>query len=129
MGGFILGGEGFVSWVKEAFFSPEQNDKEKPKLRRLKPGIEISDIILVAAESFGVEPEQLLTKGKKKNLARDVAIYISRNFTGRSGKDLGEHFGNVSGAAITMRHKAMADQIKKNKKLNSRINRLEKTNI
>ncbi|MBI9086025.1 MAG: hypothetical protein JEZ11_20670 [Desulfobacterales bacterium] len=61
--------------------------------------------------------------------ARYVAIYLSRNFTGRSGKDLGEYLDNVSGAAITMRHKAMADQIKKNKKLNSRINRLEKQKI
>ena len=69
---------------------------------------------------------QVLTKGKKKNLARDVAIYLSRNLTSLSGNDLGQHFGNISGAAITMRHKAVAEQIKKDKKLGRRIKRLEK---
>ncbi|MBI9087452.1 MAG: hypothetical protein JEZ11_27935 [Desulfobacterales bacterium] len=125
-GGFILGGENFVARVKEQFLSPEPNDKEKPQLKALKPGVEVIDIVSAVGESFGIESDQILTKGKKKNVARDVAIYLSRNLTGISGKDLGEHFGNVSGAAIAMRHKAVADQIKKDKKLNRLLNRLEK---
>lgn len=39
-------------------------------------------------------------KGKKRNFPRDVAIYLSRKLSHRSGKDLGQYFGNISGAAI-----------------------------
>ena len=39
---------------------------------------------------------------------------------------LGKYFGNVSGAAITMRHKAVGEQIKKNRRLKGRISRLTK---
>jgi len=39
-----------------------------------------------------------------KNKAREVAIYIARAMTGITCKDLGEYFGGVSGALITMMH-------------------------
>lgn len=126
VGGFILGSLDFVNWVKAEFFSSEHDSREKPQLKALKPGVEMGDIVTKAGEWFGVKPEQILTKGKKKNLARDVAIYLSRNLTSLSGNDLGLYFGNVSGAAITMRYKAVAEQIKEDKKLKSRIKRLEK---
>ena len=67
-----------------------------------------------------------LREAKKKNLAREVAIYLSRNFTGHSGKELGEYFGGISGAAITMRHKAVADQMETDRKLKALMKRLEK---
>jgi len=35
--------------------------------------------------------------------------------TGMCGKELGELFGNVSGAAITVRHKAVSEKIRKHK--------------
>ncbi len=68
--------------------------------------------------------EQILAKGKKGNLARDLAIYLSRNLTRLSDNELGRHFGNITGAAITMRYKAVAEQIQKDKKLKRRINHL-----
>jgi len=42
------------------------------------------------------------------------------------GKELGEVFGNVSGAAITMRHKAVSEKIRNNKRLQGRVNGLIK---
>ncbi|MFO7688520.1 MAG: hypothetical protein R6V60_20775, partial [Desulfobacterales bacterium] len=74
---------------------------------------------------FGVGSERILAKRKKNNLARDVAIYLSRNLTRLSGKKLGQHFDHISGAAITMRYKAVAEKLQKDKKFKSRIKRLE----
>lgn len=51
---------------------------------------------------------------------------LSRKLTRLSGKELGRYFGNVSGAAIAMRHKAVNEQLKKDRKLQSRIKRLER---
>ena len=126
VGGFILGRADFVEWVKEQFLSPEPDDREKPQLKALKPGLDVGNIVSAAAESFGVETEQILIKGRKKNLARDIAIYLSRNLTGFSGKQLGEHFGNISGAAITMQHKAMAERMATDQALNSRVTQVKK---
>jgi REP element-mobilizing transposase RayT len=123
-GGFILGDEGFVKWVKEQFLSSQADDKEKPQLKRLRSRVDMKDIVSIVGKSFGSEPEQIFAKGKKKNTARDVAIYLSRILTGKGGNELGLIFGNVTGAAITMRYKAVHDEIKKNRKLKSRINRL-----
>jgi chromosomal replication initiation ATPase DnaA len=56
-----------------------------------------------------------------KNKAREVAIFIARDMTGINCKDLGEYFGGVSGALITMMHNRIADESKKNKRLKGRI--------
>ena len=40
-----------------------------------------------------------------KNKAREVAIYLARDMTGITCKDLGEYFGEVSGALTLLLHK------------------------
>jgi chromosomal replication initiation ATPase DnaA len=85
----------------------------------------VGDIISVAGDAFGVGAEQILAKGKKRNIARDAAIYLSRKLTCLSGKELGQHFGNISGAAIAMRYKAVAKLIQKDNKLKNRIKTME----
>ena len=75
---------------------------------------------------FGVDSEQILTKGKKNNRPRDVTIYLCRKLTRLSGKELGQHFGNVSGAAIAMRCKAVSVQMQRDERLQLRIERLER---
>ncbi len=42
--------------------------------------------------------------GKKRNLIRDVAIYLSREMTGESGVSLGRYFGGISGSGVTLRY-------------------------
>ena len=44
-----------------------------------------------------------LAERKKGNLARDLAIYLSRVMTGESGISLGRHFG-ISEAGVKVRH-------------------------
>ncbi|MDY6950969.1 MAG: hypothetical protein SWE60_05615, partial [Thermodesulfobacteriota bacterium] len=58
--------------------------------------------------------------------ARDVAIYLARDLTGVSGTRLGAHFGNISGAGITVRYTHVAKAISRNRRLKGRINRIKK---
>jgi chromosomal replication initiation ATPase DnaA len=53
-------------------------------------------------------------------------MYIARDMTGITYKDLGEYFGGVSGALITMMQNRIADELKKNKRLKGRINNIRK---
>ena len=74
---------------------------------------------------FGCTCEVLLRKRIKRNIARDVAIYLSREMTGESGVALGHYFG-ISGAGITVRHGFISENIEKNRKLKRQVNRIRK---
>jgi REP element-mobilizing transposase RayT len=127
--GFLLGGVEFAGWVKETFLSGRTDQKEVPQLRELMPRITPQAVIETVAHEFGCTPDHILEKGKKKNLARDVAIYLAREMTGRSGVDLGVFFGNISGSGITVRGNQIADQLVRNRRLKGRINRIKKAII
>jgi len=56
----------------------------------------------------------VINRGKIfKNKAREVAIYLAWDMTGITCKDLGEYFGGVRGALITLMHNRIADESKK----------------
>jgi REP element-mobilizing transposase RayT len=116
-GGSILGTSDFVDWVKDTFLSSMSDDKEVPHLRQLKSSVDIEKVIEEVAKTFGCSRELIIGQGKKRNLPRDVAIYLARDLTGKSARKLGDYFGNVSGAAITMKYKTMENKIKKEKRL------------
>jgi len=65
--------------------------------------------------------DMILQKGRKKNVDQDVAIYLSRDLTGESGVELGNYFGNLFGAGITVRYNRLSEQIQRNQKLRRRI--------
>jgi hypothetical protein len=122
--GFILGDSDFVNWIKGNFLSGRQDEKEIPQLKKLKPRVPLETVANAVCEEFGCNQEQIITKGRKKNKAREVAIFIARDMTGITCKDLGEYFGGVSGALITMMHNRIADESKRNKRLKGRIDNI-----
>ncbi len=123
-GGFILGTPDFVNWVKETFLSNRSDEKEIPQLRQLKPMIKTESIVEAVCREFDCNRELILKKGRKNNLARDLAIYLARELTGETGKSLGEYFGNISGAAITGRCNYLSSQIKQNRRRKAQAKRL-----
>jgi len=103
--GSLLGAKPFIQWVKDTFLSARQRDREIPDLKRLTSFPQVDAIVREVAARLRVSPEQVLTPGRRQNRARDLAIYLSRELSGLTCQELGRHFGGVSGAAITMRHK------------------------
>lgn len=124
--GFLLGGAKFTGWVKETFLSKQTDQKEMPQLKELRPHTTPQAVIDSVAHEFGCTTDQILKKGRKKNLARDVAIYLARELSGQNGVDLGLFFGNISGAGITVRSNHLAEQLVRNRRLKGRINRIRK---
>jgi chromosomal replication initiation ATPase DnaA len=110
--------------VKQSFLSNRTDVKEIPQLRQLKPTIKLERIVEVVGDTFHRDGEFLLNKGRKRNIARDIAIYLSRDLTGESGKALGEYFGKISGAGITRRYNYMSKSINTNRKLRKQVNQL-----
>lgn len=125
-GGFILGDTDFVNWVKDTFLSKRDDEKEIPQLKKLKPRVAPETIVEQVSEAFNSEAEKIRKKGLKRNKAREVAIYLSRDLGGISCSDLGVFFGGVSGALITMMEKRIAEETTKNPRLKHKIEKIKK---
>ena len=124
--GFILGDTGFVNWVKETFLSINQAKKEIPPLKKLKPKTSPETVVRAVCREFDCSVDQIIIKGRKKNKAREVAIYLSRTLSGLSCKDLGLYFGGVSGALITIMYNRIAEEAAKNRPLKRQIGKVKK---
>ena len=124
--GFLLGDADFVNWVRATFLSNRKDEKEIPQLKKLKPKIALEDVVQAVAENFGCSQELILTKGRKKNKARNVAIYLARDMSGVSCKDLGEYFGGVNGPLITIMHKRIAAEASRNQRFSYRLDGIKK---
>jgi putative transposase len=125
-GGFILGSPDFVNWIKETYLQDRSGEKEIPELRKLKPKADFDKIVRLVGREFNCETNAILRKGLKKNMARDVAIFLARELTGETGKRIGEYFGNISGAAVTTRYNYLVKQINENNKIRMHISRMHK---
>jgi len=125
-GGFILGDTDFVNWVKETFLSKRDDEKEIPQLKQLKPRVAPETIVDQVSKAFNSEAEKIRKKGLKRNKAREVAIYLSRDLGGISCSDLGVFFGGVSGALITMMEKRIAEETTINPRLKRKIEKIKK---
>ena len=123
--GVILGGVDFVDWVKKTFLNKDSDSKEVPQLKSLTRHTP-DDLIHVLCEEFGCEVATILQKGKKRNFARDLAIYLCREMTGESGVALGRYFGGISGAGIVLRYNHIANRIGMDRKLKGQVNGIRK---
>ncbi|MCJ7778062.1 MAG: transposase [Sedimentisphaerales bacterium] len=121
VGSSLLGPKHFIEWVKSTFLSERKTDREIPQLKELKPRPDVETIVEEVAKHFKVTPEHILISGCKHNIGRDVAIYLSREFSRLSCQQLGRYFGGISGANITMRFNSIAHSIKKDRKLTKDI--------
>ncbi len=94
----------------------------------MKSKLSPDEVVAAVCDEFDCNTDLNLQKVRKKNVVRDVAIYLSRDLSGESGVDLAKYFGNISGADITVRYNQLAKQIQLNRKLRRRIERI-KNNI
>ncbi len=55
-----------------------------------------------------------------------MAIYLARDMSGISCRELGVYFGGVSGALITIMHKRVSEEAAKNRRFKRRIDKAKK---
>lgn len=122
--GSILGTQPFLRWVEDTFLSARPADPEIPGLKRVKPAPAVEAIVQAVAAAQQVRGEQILARGSQPNLARDIAMYLCRELSGQSCRELGHRFGGVSGAAVTMRHQALGRRMRNDRSLAQTVARL-----
>ena len=97
-------------------------NKEIPNLNYFRPKRTLENLIGDVCGDFGCERETILRKGKKGNLARDLAIYLCREMTGEKNEALGRYFGGITGAGITVRYNQISKQIESDRRLKRQVN-------
>ena len=72
-----------------------QGEKEIPQLKKLKPKVPLETVAKAVSEEFTCKRVQIITKGHKKNKAREVAIYLARDMSGKAkGHILNHKYSN-----------------------------------
>ena len=104
---------------------PRNDEKEIPQLKRLKPKVSLEKILQVVSDEFGCGKEKILEKGRKKNKARALAIYLARDLSGTTCSKLGDFFGGVSGAAITVGYNKIVGEMVGDKRLKRKVGKIK----
>jgi len=125
VGSALLGSGEFVAkmrrWIRERM--PRPRAAVARALQTL-PGVE--DIEEAVCRVCRASPEVLRVRGRWGNEARRVAVYLSRRLTGMSLPKLGKRFGGVSGPAVVRIATKVAEDMRSDPRLASRVRQCEK---
>jgi len=125
-GSSLLGSKAFIKWAQATFLADHNDTNGIPELKRVKPCPSVEEIVESVGRYFKTPTEAILKRGSKCNQARDIAMYLSRQLSGCSGQKLGRLFGDITGAAITMRCKRVTESRLRNRKLKRDLDKLRK---
>ncbi|VAX35234.1 hypothetical protein MNBD_UNCLBAC01-1692 [hydrothermal vent metagenome] len=93
----ILGDEEFKDQIKEKYLHEKRMYGEIPQAKRIRTEIVVKKIKEEVLKIFGVDEEALYQSVRgRENLARAMAIGLSREIGGMSHKDVGDMFGGIS---------------------------------
>ena len=122
--GAVLGGRRFVEWAR-GHLARMREDGEVSGLAKARPRVSLASV-LAAVQSAGEAGVGLLVaKGRKRNEARDVAIYLAREHSGCRLSEIGAYFGDLSASAASHAHGRIADRLRKNRRLREWLKGLE----
>jgi len=119
--------EGEVLGSKSFLDSLEKTLKQKKLLsvRRTSPRLTIDAVLEAVSASFRIPVDALLEKGRKRNLARDLAIFLSCRRCGLSGREIGTHFGGISPSTVSMRSRAVREALPSDVNLRTQLSRIK----
>ena len=129
VGGLLLGSKTFSEWAKNTSLSIRPKDRHVPNLDRLKLNPQVKGIVKRVADYHKVSEADIVKRGGKRNQARDIAIYLARELSGKSTQALGKHVGDISGAAISARFKRVERVMTKERKLKREVASIRSTII
>ncbi len=90
--------------------------------------VSIREIINVAAEYFNVDPEDILSSSRKQPVvrARQVAMYVVRNFTNIPLDRIGKEFGNKDHSTVIYACRKVNEMLKTDRRLKDIVDQIKK---
>ena len=120
----LLGSAGFVVRMRE-WLADRLPDRDVPAARLLRRRIGLERIEGIVCEAFGVPVERLGERGRWRNDARAVAIYLARELTGQPLAAIGARFGGVGSAAVSRTVSGVRGRARNDRALRQAIARCE----
>ena len=108
--GSILGSPEFIQRAKSSLKSSGYGG-EVSHLSKLRRSVEFETIARVVSANLGVPVKSLEIRGRKRNTARDIAIFLSRECTRKTHAETGHFFGGIRPSAVTLACKRIEDQM------------------
>ena len=75
-------------------------------------------MIKAVGEIFKVKEKEVKMRGIRGNMARNVAIYMSKRYCGLTNQEIGNIFGEIHHSAVSKVSGRLEERIKEDKKLN-----------
>ncbi|OGX12793.1 MAG: hypothetical protein A2351_07325 [Omnitrophica bacterium RIFOXYB12_FULL_50_7] len=108
----VLGPDSFKEWVKEKFLGKRLDAKGVPELRRTLKETKIIRLKTIAEQKWGRKEEDFRKVRRGRDDPRKRAmIYASRQYLKATNKEIGEEFGGISHAAISMQYRRAEEEI------------------
>jgi len=119
--GFILGGKDFIKEQlnKLAIQAAKKDFAHKKTLC----GVDHNTIIIVTAKAYNIKPEILFKAVKKPLLAKKVAVYLLKGYSGLTNEAIGKMFG-ISYSAVSKINKDMQVIMAKEKQVKNGVERI-----
>ncbi|MBC2717498.1 MAG: hypothetical protein HF978_19505 [Desulfobacteraceae bacterium] len=114
VGSAILGGNEFIDFIKNNYLFEKKKNKDIPALKSLfqKPGLgEIFDAVDMVIH---MDPA----------LARNVKMYLARQYSGKSLKDIAQYF-NIGDSGVSQASRRISMKIREDKNLKKTIEQIE----
>jgi chromosomal replication initiator protein len=123
-----------VSLIAHASLNRRDVDLELTKdilkniIQSTNPEVSVDQIQKVTAKQFNVTLEDLKSKTRKKEVvtARQVAMYLSKEYTKNSLKVIGYHFGGRDHATVIHAVRCVQDMIDKNGSISEHIREIKR---
>lgn len=90
--------------------------------------INVENIKSLVCGVLEIDEKQITGKSRKRDFvsARQIIMYLAKNYTSASYKEIGESFGGRDHSTVIHACKAVKDQIETNKLFRDKLNKLEK---
>ncbi len=123
-GGIIIGCNGFIketlSRKKDDFLQKEQIAHS----RALRSENTVEEILDIVSRFYNTSKDELLKK--KDTIVRKIAIYLIKENTGATNKEIGKVFGRIHPTTISKIYERFRKELKKSRTLRREISKIEK---
>jgi len=124
----ILGRERFVDRIRRIIAGRRLGDQDAAQARRELVSATLEQVLTQVARLYGVTPADIVraTRGRRRNDARQVAFWHAweRCAGALSAREIGKALGGVSGCAVVVAHRRIAQRIQGDKRLRRLVARL-----
>ncbi|MCK9554341.1 transposase [bacterium] len=116
---FFLGTKDFIK-DKLNEFRPEIESGDFAHKKKLQSTVSIDDIVNTVAKVFNETEETVFAKKNSQSNTRKIAIYIAKNITALTNKEIGSRF-DISDSAVGKINKMVVGLLNEDKRLRKRV--------